>query len=152
MPVMHDVADLVAEAAADRPQSLAIVEAGGRSVTWAGLEDEVGRIATGLGEAGIVAGNRVVIAVGNRLEFVTTYLGALRAQVVAVPVNPRSTTGELARMIADSGARMVVADPGTVGAVRDAVALVALALAGETDRLDADLVERASAPVVVVIE
>ena len=51
-----------------------------------------------------------MLALGNRLEFVTTYLGVLRAQAVAVPVNPRATAGELARMIADSGARMVVAD------------------------------------------
>ncbi len=30
-----------------------------------------------------------------------------------MPVNPRSTAGELARMIADSGSRMVVADADT---------------------------------------
>ena len=94
MPAEHDLADLVAEAADERPDALAIVEAGGRSLTWAELEDEVGRIATGLGAAGVVAGQRVLLAVGNRLEFVTTYLGLLRAQVVAVPVNPRSTVDE----------------------------------------------------------
>ena len=59
-------------------------------VTWAELDDEVGRLATGLGAAGIVAGHRVMIALGNRIEFVTTYLGVLRAQAVAVPVNPTS--------------------------------------------------------------
>src|SRR5690606_11379732 len=94
---------------------------------------------------------RVLIAVANRLEFVTTYLGVLRAQVVAVPVNPRATAGELARMIADSGARMVVADVESVTAVRDAVAMVARALDGASDELDADLVARAVQPRVVVI-
>ena len=59
----------------------------------------------------------------------TTYLGVLRAQAVAVPVNPRATAGELARMIADSGARLVVADADTVATVREAVALVARASA-----------------------
>ena len=86
------------------------------------LEDEVGRLATGLGAAGIVAGHRVLMALGNRIEFVTTYLAVLRAQAVAVPVNPTSSSGELARMIADSGSRMVVADADTVTAVRAAVA------------------------------
>ncbi len=43
MPSTHDVSALVAEAAADRPDALALVEAGGRSVTWAELEDEVAR-------------------------------------------------------------------------------------------------------------
>ena len=83
-----DVADLLTAAAAEDPDRLALVEAGGRSVTWAELDDEVGRVATGLGAAGIVAGHRVMLVLGNRIEFVTTYLGVLRAQAVAVPVNP----------------------------------------------------------------
>ena len=119
---MRDVAELLSGAAADHPDRLAIVEAGGRSLTWAQLDDEVGRIATGLGAAGIVGGHRVLFAIGNRLEFVTTYLGVLRAQAVAVPVNPGSTSGELARMIEDSGARMVVSDADTVVTMRDALA------------------------------
>src|SRR4051795_7321001 len=120
-----DVADLLAHAAAESPDRLAIVESGGRRVTWGELEDEVGRIATGLGAAGIVAGHRVMIALGNRIEFVTASLSVLRTQAVAVPVNPTSQPGELARMIADSGARLVVADEDTVGAVREGVRALA---------------------------
>ncbi len=116
----RDVAELVAAAAAEQPDRLAVVESGGRSLTWAGLEDEVGRIATGLSAAGVVGGQRVMIVAGNRLEFVTTYLGVLRAQAVAVPVNPGSVVGELARMLEDSGSRVVVADAGTAAAVREA--------------------------------
>ena len=152
MPVKHDVADLVADAAVARPDGLAVVEAGGRSITWAGLEDEVGRVATGLGDAGVVAGHRVMIALPNRLEFVTAYLGVLRAQAVAVPVNPGSTVAELARMMADSGSRLVVADATTLGPVRDAVDVVRRALAGEIDDVDEDLVERAVLPTVVVVD
>lgn len=161
---MTDVADLVEAAAAQSPDKLAIVEAGGRSLTWAQLDDEVGRVATGLGAAGIVAGHRVMVAMGNRIEFVTTYLGILRAQAVAVPVNPRATAGELARMLADSGARMVVTDVDTVRAVREAAAIIARALdpeggtddsegsaAGQEGRLDADLVDRAVQPRVVAV-
>jgi long-chain acyl-CoA synthetase len=164
---MTDVADLVEAAAAQSPDKLAIVESGGRSLTWAQLDDEVGRVATGLGAAGIVAGHRVMVAMGNRIEFVTTYLGILRAQAVAVPVNPRATAGELARMLADSGARMVVTDVDTVRAVRESAAIIARALdpeggANGTDaadapaaeqegRLDPDLVGRAVQPRVVVV-
>ncbi|MCW2793937.1 MAG: AMP-dependent synthetase and ligase [Nocardioides sp.] len=141
----------MADAAAESPDRLALVESGGRSLTWAQLDEEVGRVATGLNAAGVLAGHRVLIAVGNRIEFVTTYLGVLRAQVVAVPVNPGATSGELARMIADSGARMVVADVETVTTAREAVALVARALDGETVEIDADLVGRAVKPRLVVI-
>ena len=151
----QDLADLDAVAAAERPDGLAVVEAGGRSLTWTELEDQVARIATGLGEAGAVAGHRVMLVLPNRLEFVTTYLGVLRAQVVAVPVNPRSTHFELARLISDSGSRLVVADASTVDVVRQATALVRRGLAGELDDLsdlDHDLLSRAVPPAVVVVD
>ena len=119
-----DVAALVATAAAEAGDRLAVVEAGGRGMTWTELDAEVSRVGSGLGAAGIVAGHRVLLAIGNRMEFVTAYLGVLRAQAVAVPVNPASTRGELTRMLSDSGARMVVADPDTIAAVRQAVAAV----------------------------
>ena len=109
MSGVRDVAELVAAAADEEPDRLAVVEPGGREVTWSGLEDEVARIATGLGRAGLVGGQRVLLALGNRIEFVTTYLGVLRAQAVAVPVNPRATVDELGRMLDDSGSRVVVA-------------------------------------------
>jgi long-chain acyl-CoA synthetase len=44
-----DLAALVATAAAERPDAVAVVEASGRSLTWAALEEEVARVATGLG-------------------------------------------------------------------------------------------------------
>ncbi|MEJ7795595.1 MAG: AMP-binding protein [Nocardioides sp.] len=147
-----DLADLVATAAAEHPDAVAVVEVSGRSLTWAELEDEVGRIATGLGEAGALGGQRVLIALGNRLEFVTAYLGVLRAQAVAVPVNPTSTSGELARMIADSGSRLAVADATTLAGVREAVAVVERARSGEHVDLDPDLVERAVPTRVVVVD
>jgi long-chain acyl-CoA synthetase len=116
-PVLTDLSALVARAAAERPHAVALV-AGDRRLTWAELEDQVARVATGIGEAGVVAGQRVLVALGNRVEFVTAYLGTLRAQAVSVPVNPTSTAGELARMIADSGARLAVGDAATLGTLR----------------------------------
>jgi len=144
MPELHDVARLVADAAAERPDAPALV-ADGLRLGWADLDDEVGRLATGLGRAGVVAGQRVLIALGNRAELVTTYLGVLRAQAVAVPVNPASTAGELARMVADSGARLAVADEATLPAVREALVHLEQAREGALTDLDADLVARSVA-------
>ncbi|MBM7518178.1 AMP-binding protein [Nocardioides nitrophenolicus] len=128
-----DVAALVASAAAEHPDRLAVVEAGGRGLTWAELEDEVARVATGLGRSGVLAGHRVLLLLGNRLEFVTAYLGVLRAQAVAVPVNPGSTATELATMLVDCGARLVLADEQTVATVRDAVARPEVAAAAHDE-------------------
>ncbi|WGX96169.1 AMP-binding protein [Nocardioides sp. L-11A] len=129
-----DVAALVASAAVEHPERLAVVEAGGRGLTWAELEDEVGRLATGLGRAGVLAGHRVLLVLGNRLEFVTSYLGVLRAQAVAVPVNPGSTPAELAAMLVDCGARLAVADGQTAGAVRDAAGRPEVAAAARDEQ------------------
>ena len=116
-----DLSALLVDAAAEVPERRALVESEGRSLTWAELEDEVGLVATGLSDRGVRAGQRVMLAMGNRIEFVTAYLAVLRAQAVAVPVNPRSTADEVARMLADSGAVVVVADAGAVATVRAAL-------------------------------
>ena len=131
-----NLADLVVRAARESPDRVALVEAGtGRRTTWAELDAEVDRVAGGLAAMGLVAGYRVVIVVGNRLEFVTTYLGALRARLVVVPVNPRAATGELVRMVADCGARVVVGDATTITSVRAAVAGLQDALEGAEEEL-----------------
>jgi long-chain acyl-CoA synthetase len=129
-----NVADLLATAARAEPGRIALSEAAtGRNVTWSVLDDLADRVAHGLSSAGMVAGYRVMIAATNRIEFVATYFGVLRARMVAVPINPRSATGEIVRMLVDSGARMVVADPSTIGTVRAAVVGVREALAASGD-------------------
>jgi len=148
----NSVAELLTAAAADQPDGIALVEAsGGRSATWSALDAEVDRVAAGYAALGMVAGYRAMLALGNRIEFVTTYLGALRAQLVAVPVNPRSTAGELARMLADSGSRIVVAEPDTVTVVREAVALLEQARAGALDGVDPASLDGVPDPRVVVV-
>ncbi|MFL6062083.1 MAG: class I adenylate-forming enzyme family protein [Marmoricola sp.] len=128
------VADLLAAAARAEPNKIALSEAAtGRTVTWAALDDLADRVAHGLSAAGMVAGYRVMIAVTNRIEFVATYLGVLRSRMVAVPINTRSATGEVVRMLVDSGARMVVTDGTTIGTVRSAVAGVGEAMEAAED-------------------
>ncbi|MFI7577964.1 AMP-binding protein [Micromonospora sp. NPDC049497] len=63
---------------------------------------------------------RVAIALGNTPDFVVSYLGVLRAGLVAVPVNPGFTAPELRHVLADSGATVLIcAQP-----VRDRIATV----------------------------
>ncbi len=136
MGVTAHLAELLWRAAADSPDRPALVEAAsGRRLTWSELDAEVDRVARGLNAMGLVAGYRVVIALGNRTEFVTSYLGALRAGLVAVPVNPRSATGELVRMLADCGARVVVTDTTALTTTRQAVAGLEDALVGADEEL-----------------
>jgi long-chain acyl-CoA synthetase len=141
-----NVADLLTTAAAAEPQRIALSEAAtGRTVTWAVLDDLADRVARGLSDAGMVAGYRVMIAATNRIEFVATYYGVLRARMVAVPINPRSATGEVVRMLVDSGARMVLADTATIGTVRAAVI-------GVREALEATGEDAATPPRIVCID
>ena len=77
----------------------------------------------------------------------------LRTQAVAVPVNPTSQAGEVARMIADSGARMVFADADTVTAARAAVEALEEAQATEypAGSIEGDLMSRLAIPRIVVV-
>ena len=143
--VQSNVAELLTRAAEQEADRIALSEAAtGRSVTWAELDDLADRVVTGLAEAGMVAGYRVMLVLGNSIEFVGAYLGALRAGMVVVPVNPRGVAGELIRVIADSGARMVFADQHTLPVVREAVA-------GLGDALEASGAEPAARPRVVTV-
>ncbi|MEZ5093146.1 class I adenylate-forming enzyme family protein [Nocardioides sp.] len=115
-----DLPDLLTRAAGSRPDRVAVVEPGGRRLTWSELDREVTRLAGGLVAEGVVAGTRVLLALGNRLEMVTAYLAVLRAQAVAVPVDPEGRAEDLATVLADSGSRYAVTDARAVDALRSA--------------------------------
>ncbi|MET9019811.1 AMP-binding protein [Actinopolymorpha sp. NPDC004070] len=115
-----NVADLVRRAAQDAPDHLALV-AGDDRLTWAELDRAVDAVAAAWSGAGLVAGFRVALAMSNSLEFVTAYFGALRAGVIAVPLNPAGTAQEIGAMLGAVNARVVLADDTSVAAVRAAV-------------------------------
>ncbi len=130
------LAALLTEAAEQAADRVALVDTGtGRHQTWAELDREVDSIARGLSAMRLVAGHRVAIALVNRAELVITYLATLRAGLVAVPVDPRAGTGELVRLLADCGARVVVADRAALTSTRQAVAGLEDALAVADDEL-----------------
>ncbi|MEV6134349.1 AMP-binding protein, partial [Streptomyces violaceusniger] len=83
---------------------------GHRTVSHAELERRTRRLAGHLAGLRLHPGDRAMICLGNRVEMVESYFGVLRANGVAVPVNPRSTDAELSYLLADSGARLVLTD------------------------------------------
>ncbi len=64
--------------------------------------------ATLRGGLGLAAGDRVAIMVPNLLQFPVALLGVLRADLIAVLVNPMYTARELHHQLADSGARVLI--------------------------------------------
>ncbi len=72
-----DLWRLFERTAAGSPSAEALT-ADGRSWSYAQLAQEAAGVAAGLAEAGVRAGDRVAMLVGNRAEFVHALLGILR--------------------------------------------------------------------------
>lgn len=134
-----NVAELLSRRAARQGERVALVD-GDRRITWSKLEELVDDLSRGMTGQGLVGGQRVAIALENSLELVVTYLATLRGGMVAVPLKPGCATGDLARMLADSGARWCFADASTIRSVRGAVGGIADACAGGGDDLPASVV------------
>ncbi|MGH3423134.1 MAG: AMP-binding protein [Nocardioidaceae bacterium] len=145
-----NVSEYLRDRAARSGDAVALVEAFGdrRQVTWSELDGHADAIARWLSRRGLVAGHRVGLCLGNRIEFVAACLGAMRAGLLVVPMNPRSAVGEFVRMIADSGSRVLFCDEATVHQVRHAAENVGAALSGAGDELRA----RAVVADLVVVE
>ena len=82
-----------------------------RNVSFRELDGMCNAVARGLMRAGLKAGDRIGILSLNRVEFVATLLGAMRAGVIAVPINIKLAADTVAFILEDAGARMVFAEP-----------------------------------------
>ncbi|MFE2971025.1 long-chain fatty acid--CoA ligase [Streptomyces sp. NPDC059340] len=86
-----------------------------RSVTYAELELRTRRLAGHLAGLRLQPGDRAAILLSNSVDTVESYLAITRAGAVGVPLNPRVTETELAYLLDDSGARVVITDPSRAG-------------------------------------
>ena len=75
-----------------------------------------------LGEVGAASGERVVLYLDNHPDLLVAMFGTFRAGAAAVPANARLTEDELAFLIGDSAARVVVTDPVHADTARRAAA------------------------------
>ena len=118
-----NVSEYLREAAVSDPDGIALVEhrPGRRAVTWRQFDEAADAVARALSGRGLVAGQRVALVMANRIDLPIAYYGILRGGMVAVPINPRSTTREIGRMLTDSLARVVLCDEAGIAQVREAV-------------------------------
>ncbi|WP_399680698.1 ATP-dependent acyl-CoA ligase [Xenophilus sp.] len=68
--------------------------------------------------AGIRAGDRVALMCGNRAEFLQTFLGCAWIGAVTVPINTAARGAALRHILANSGARLFVAEAEGLAALR----------------------------------
>ncbi len=99
-----------------------------RRWTYAELDAQVGRIATGLRAQGVTAGARVAMFIGNRPEFVFVLFALQRLGAIAVPIGVREARPGLAYMLNQCGAMGIVFDADLLERLPDAAELASLRL------------------------
>ncbi len=82
----------------------------GNTVTWAGLQRRVAALADALGRRGVGFGDRVMVLMLNRTEFVESVLAVNMLGAIAVPLNFRLTAPEIVFLVEDCEARLVITE------------------------------------------
>ena len=102
-PRPASVWQLFATSAARTPHAEAVV-CGAVRLSYAECSDAAGRLAAGLAAQGVRAGERVLLFIDNRPEFVLAFLALQRLGAIAVPVGVREQRPGLAYIARQCGA------------------------------------------------
>jgi fatty-acyl-CoA synthase len=82
----------------------------GHSTTWGELDRRMTALAGALSRRGVGCGDRVLILMLNRAEFIESFLAANKLGAIAVPVNFRMTPPEIAFLVGDCEARVMITE------------------------------------------
>ncbi|MFH1059436.1 MAG: amino acid adenylation domain-containing protein [Pseudomonadota bacterium] len=125
-PLDKGLYDLLAQAAAARPDDVAVEQAG-RSLTYAGLADQARAVAAGLLAAGLRPGDFVAVHLERGCEAVAVLAGILAAGGAYAPLDPAYPAERNRLILADAGCALVVADAPGRQALGDAPGAAVLA-------------------------
>jgi long-chain acyl-CoA synthetase len=113
------------DAVARWPDKVCIIDLFGgreRPVTYRALDARMDRVAGMLARLGVKPGERVAMVVGNRVEFIELFFGAMRMGAIPVPFNTRLAADMLTYIFEDAGCAAALIDP---SCNRDAVGIAA---------------------------
>ncbi|MDO5646561.1 class I adenylate-forming enzyme family protein [Paracoccus sp. (in: a-proteobacteria)] len=106
--------------------------------SYARLTQAVRGTATGLLDAGLRPGDRLLMRLGNRPSFPITYLGAIAAGIIPVPTSAMLTAPEVTKLAADLSPAAVIAGDGIALPDHPAPVIAESALTGFADLPPAD--------------
>ena len=115
------IADIVRRFAAETPDSLAI-KFGNSRVSWRELDERSSRAASALRELGIGPQHRIAFLSKNCVEYFEVSFAAAKLNAVVVAVNWRLTPAEIAYIVDDARATVLVTGPDffeTTAAIRN---------------------------------
>jgi fatty-acyl-CoA synthase len=112
---MHPIAH-----AARRPDHPAVIMTGsGKQITYGEMEAESNRFAHLLRAHGINAGDAFAVLLENRIEYFTLIWGSQRAGTMLVPISSRLTAPEVAYIIRDAQASLLITSGYFSGVLED---------------------------------
>jgi fatty-acyl-CoA synthase len=89
-----------------------VVETSGERISYAELDARVDRAAAALAGLGVVAGDRVALALASEPLYLELYFAAAQLGAILIPLNTRLTAAELGFQIEDSEPRVLVCAAG----------------------------------------
>src|SRR5712672_4847122 len=98
---------MVSDAASRNPDGEALV-CGVRRMTWREVAQQSAQVAAGLLKMGLQSGDLVALLLGNRIEFVLAMFSAAHLGAVTVILSTRQQKPEIAYVLADCGARLLI--------------------------------------------
>jgi long-chain acyl-CoA synthetase len=110
------IADIIRTHAAERPEAAAL-ELDGRTVSFAELGERASRVAQALRGVGVGEGDRVAFIDKNGVEWFEVTFGLAMLGAVNVAVNWRLAPAEMAQIIDDAQAEVLIVGPEFVGHV-----------------------------------
>ncbi|MFD7923471.1 long-chain fatty acid--CoA ligase [Streptomyces sp. NPDC059740] len=103
-----------------QPEAEAVV-CGPTRLTYGELDEDSDRLATALLDLGLRRGDCVATLAANRAELVVTEVALYKAGLVRAPVNARLGEHEVAHLLRESSARILLTDASHLDAARQAV-------------------------------
>ena len=114
---MNAAEHLLGEDALARHGERTALVCGEETLSYHALAAEVGRAANALRALGVQPGDRVLLLLRDTPEFVAAWLGAVRAGAVAIGLNTKLAEEDYRHVVADSGARLLIAEDALLAAL-----------------------------------
>jgi len=91
----------------------------GLKINYGELDSETAKLANGLKELGLSAGDRVTIQVDKCIEMVYLYLACIRSNIIFHPLNPAYKEKELSYFLDDAKPSLFISNEETISSISD---------------------------------
>src|SRR3981081_735083 len=113
---------MLSDAASQNPDGEALV-CGDRRMTWRDVAQQSAQIGAGLRKLGLQSGDRIALLLGNRIEFGLAMFGAAHLGAVTVLLSTRQQKPEIAYVLNDCGAKLLIHEATLADRLPDALAV-----------------------------